>query len=119
MAAAANLPPRPVAMWLRAGARVAPETPPGELADRSGGQGQGPGTAKLNGSGCGAAWLARLSGGQEVPGSNPGTPTERMPIAGSSCLIELVGRNGRVHGITKAGGQTLAALETQPPGWVP
>ena len=26
-------------------------------------------------SGCGAAWLARLSGGQEVPGSNPGTPT--------------------------------------------
>src|SRR5207245_7247175 len=26
-------------------------------------------------TGCGAAWLARLSGGQEVPGSNPGTPT--------------------------------------------
>jgi hypothetical protein len=28
-------------------------------------------------TGCGAAWLARLSGGQEVPGSNPGTPTDR------------------------------------------
>ena len=27
-------------------------------------------------TGCGAAWLARLTGGQEVPGSNPGSPTE-------------------------------------------
>ena len=26
-------------------------------------------------SGCGAAWLARLLGVQEVPGSNPGSPT--------------------------------------------
>ena len=26
-------------------------------------------------AGCGAAWLARLTGGQEVPGSNPGSPT--------------------------------------------
>ena len=26
-------------------------------------------------AGCGAAWLARLSGGQEVPGSSPGSPT--------------------------------------------
>ncbi len=26
-------------------------------------------------TGRGAAWLARLSGGQEVPGSNPGAPT--------------------------------------------
>jgi hypothetical protein len=26
-------------------------------------------------TGCGAAWLARLTGGQEVPGSNPGSPT--------------------------------------------
>src|SRR6476646_3885308 len=30
-------------------------------------------------TGCGAAWLARLSGGQEVPGSNPGTPTGISP----------------------------------------
>ena len=27
-------------------------------------------------TGCGAAWLARLSGGQEVPSSNLGTPTD-------------------------------------------
>ena len=27
-------------------------------------------------SGCGAAWLARLLGVQEVPGSNPGSPTK-------------------------------------------
>ena len=26
-------------------------------------------------SGCSAAWLARLLGVQEVPGSNPGIPT--------------------------------------------
>ena len=31
--------------------------------------------AKLTTSGCGAAWLARLLGVQEVPGSNPGGPT--------------------------------------------
>ena len=30
---------------------------------------------KLTASGCGAAWLARLLGVQEVPGSNPGSPT--------------------------------------------
>jgi quercetin dioxygenase-like cupin family protein len=29
----------------------------------------------LGSSGCGAAWLARLLGVQEVPGSNPGSPT--------------------------------------------
>ncbi len=32
-------------------------------------------TAILTISGCGAAWLARLLGVQEVPGSNPGSPT--------------------------------------------
>jgi hypothetical protein len=31
---------------------------------------------KLVASGCGAAWLARLLGVQEVPGSNPGSPTK-------------------------------------------
>ncbi len=29
-------------------------------------------------SGCGAAWLARLTGGQKVAGSNPVTPTEEL-----------------------------------------
>jgi len=29
--------------------------------------------------GCGAVWLARLTGGQEVGGSNPLSPTERNP----------------------------------------
>jgi hypothetical protein len=34
-------------------------------------------------AGCGAAWLARLTGGQEVPGSNPGSPTRNMQLSGS------------------------------------
>ena len=33
---------------------------------------------KLNISGRGAAWLARLLGVQEVPGSNPGGPTKYL-----------------------------------------
>ena len=33
---------------------------------------------KLNISGRGAAWLARLLGVQEVPGSNPGGPTSLL-----------------------------------------
>src|SRR5580704_13903654 len=33
-------------------------------------------------TGCGAAWLARLTGGQEVPGSNPGSPTESAGSGG-------------------------------------
>src|ERR1700735_3244951 len=35
--------------------------------------------ARMNYSGCGAAWLARLLGVQEVPGSNPGSPTTLTP----------------------------------------
>ena len=31
---------------------------------------------RIGPSGCGAAWLARLLGVQEVPGSNPGSPTK-------------------------------------------
>jgi hypothetical protein len=34
--------------------------------------------ARLIVSGCGAAWLARLLGVQEVPGSNPGSPTNTL-----------------------------------------
>jgi hypothetical protein len=33
-------------------------------------------TSTIEASGCGAAWLARLLGVQEVPGSNPGSPTK-------------------------------------------
>jgi hypothetical protein len=33
---------------------------------------------KLESSGRGAAWLARLLGVQEVPGSNPGGPTNYL-----------------------------------------
>ena len=35
-----------------------------------------------NTAGCGAAWLARLTGGQEVPGSNPGSPTRKASSGG-------------------------------------
>ena len=48
-----------------------PKRPPDSL-----GRPLNPGSDKVEvKTGCGAAWLARLSGGQEVPGSNPGTPT--------------------------------------------
>ena len=39
-------------------------------------------------TGCGAAWLARLSGGQEVPGSNPGTPIRNPANRGVSVFSE-------------------------------
>ena len=38
-------------------------------------------------SGCSAAWLARLNGVQEVVGSNPATPTNK--IKGFRCLLQL------------------------------
>jgi hypothetical protein len=41
----------------------------------------------LPGTGCGAAWLARLTGGQEVPGSNPGSPT--IVLEGPGTLLCL------------------------------
>ena len=37
------------------------------------------GPCRMINSGCSAAWLARLLGVQEVPGSNPGSPT-RLPL---------------------------------------
>ena len=46
-------------------------------AVRKGEREKRPLTCSLVVAGCGAAWLARLTGGQEVPGSNPGSPTTR------------------------------------------
>lgn len=40
-------------------------------------------------TGCGAAWLARLSGGQEVPSSNLGSPTTE-PLCGTCCEQEIL-----------------------------
>jgi hypothetical protein len=39
-------------------------------------------------SGCGAAWLARLLGVQEVPGSNPGSPTKFLKDILLAYLLE-------------------------------
>jgi hypothetical protein len=38
------------------------------------------GCVRLKASGRGAAWLARLLGVQEVPGSNPGGPTSHFTL---------------------------------------
>ena len=37
-------------------------------------------SADLRVTGCGAAWLARLTGGQEVAGSNPASPTRKEQV---------------------------------------
>src|SRR6266567_9378039 len=42
-------------------------------------QGAASSTIALN-TGCGAAWLARLTGGQEVAGSNPASPTRKVQV---------------------------------------
>ena len=42
-------------------------------------------------SGRGAAWLARLLGVQEVPGSNPGGPTKRFLNHAPGDLIAVAG----------------------------
>ena len=61
-------------------------------------------TAILAISGCGAAWLARLLGVQEVPGSNPGSPTN-YPLQ-NQYVVSLRGPDTRpivpenVHEIT-------------------
>ncbi len=43
-------------------------------------------------SGCGAAWLARLTGGQEVAGSNPASPTRDTVAVAQVHPLELVTR---------------------------
>ncbi len=44
---------------------------------------------RSRGTGCGAAWLARLTGGQEVPGSNPGSPTMKVQVRCREGLLHL------------------------------
>jgi hypothetical protein len=44
-------------------------------------------------AGCGAAWLARLTGGQEVPGSNPGSPTSRENADNATGILEYTVRS--------------------------
>src|SRR6185295_4371394 len=46
-------------------------------------------------TGRGAAWLARLSGGQEVPGSNPGAPTAEQAAFGSDLALNVPSCGGR------------------------
>ena len=46
--------------------------------------------ARLIHSGCGAAWLARLLGVQEVPGSNPGSPTKYLKALQPVDLLRLL-----------------------------
>ena len=54
-------------------------------------------TGRLPGhTGCGAAWLARLTGGQEVAGSNPASPTTRGHLGRASlagvCIVRRMPR---------------------------
>src|SRR5580704_11070993 len=51
-------------------------------------------TAILTISGCGAAWLARLLGVQEVPGSNPGSPTKYLKELPTADLPDPTGFYG-------------------------
>ena len=44
---------------------------------------------RLGESGCSAAWLARLLGVQEVPGSNPGSPTTYPLLVSNTWLCEI------------------------------
>ena len=53
---------------------------------------------KREDSGCGAAWLARLLGVQEVPGSNPGSPTKPLKDLQSA---DPHGRASGVHSESK------------------
>ena len=52
--------------------------------------------AKLK-SGCGAVWLARMTGGHEVAGSNPVSPTNENP-AKAGFLLFMGSVNMTHHG---------------------
>src|SRR5271154_1835925 len=60
-------------------------------------------------SGCGAAWLARLLGVQEVPGSNPGSPTN--PLRDLRPAVILKTRVG-VHWESKTGRRPAQGLSS-------
>ena len=66
------------------------------------------------GTGCGAAWLARLTGGQEVPGSNPGSPTEKLQLTELRRRLDKP-RSARMSTVCLRGGLRIvdhaAALE--------
>ena len=64
-------------------------------------------------AGCGAAWLARLTGGQEVPGSNPGSPTER---AGQRPCLSWCGAHRRYSGPhgTRVSGCHIGQVDASP-----
>ncbi len=67
---------------------------------------RGIGQCKLVSSGCGAAWLARLLGVQEVPGSNPGSPTK--------FLIDLQPGKPSRRGVWSPSGVPSARFEGSP-----
>ena len=63
--------------------RNVPPTPPGHSQCKVG----------SCAAGCGAAWLARLTGGQEVPGSNPGSPTRTVQVRRRGAALRLTSLN--------------------------
>ncbi len=72
--------------WMRTSGRTAPRGGSGRLqaCPRAGMLGgASPGQRVEGHTGCGAAWLARLTGGQEVAGSNPASPTRKGQVRGS------------------------------------
>ena len=72
--------------WMRTSGRAAPRGGSGRLqaCPRGGMLGEAsPGQRVEGHTGCGAAWLARLTGGQEVAGSNPASPTRKVQVRGS------------------------------------
>ena len=88
MAGPGALPDTVVAVQLLSGTPCPQQGPAGrQRRDRKRfGQVDAPNDGEIDMTGCGAAWLARLTGGQEVPGSNPGSPTQsRRPERCAPC----------------------------------